>query len=209
VEPTYRVPGLRATAKDCACVLALQLEIMPAVGGAMLRVAAPQLAIAPSAVCDRQAQPLARISIAAWIKRLHIGSASLICFARAVNDTPKLAALLVATQVMQAPVSMALVAAVMALGGLIFARRVAETMSLRVTRLDPTQGLSANLITSTLVLGASQFGWPVSTTHVSVGSIAGVGANALNWEALRGVLLSWLATLALAAGIAWLVMQNL
>lgn len=206
---TYRVLRLRSTAKDCACVLAPTLQMLPATGGAMLRVAGPQMVIAPSAVCDQHMQALARISITAWLNRLHIGSASLICFARAVNDTPKLAALLVATQVLQAPVSMVLVAVAMALGGLLFARRVAETMSLRVTRLDPTQGLAANLITSALVLGASQFGLPVSTTHVSVGSIAGVGANALNWHALRGVLLSWLATLPMAAGIAWLLMQSL
>lgn len=66
-------------------------------------------------------------------------------------------------------------------------------MSQRVTRMDHTQGLSANLITAVLVLFASKLGLPVSTTHVSVGAIAGVGANAgtLDWVALRNILLSW------------------
>lgn len=141
--------------------------------------------------------------------RLHILSAGLICFARAVNDTPKLAALLVAAHLLQAQVSIGRIAGMMALGGLVFARRVAETMSRRVTRIDPTQGLSANLITATPVLGASQFGLPVSTTHVSVGAIIGVGAGAdtLNWGELRNVLLSWVATLPMAAGIAWLALN--
>ena len=102
-----------------------------------------------------------------------------------------------------------MIASVMALGGLLLARRVAETMSRRVTRMDSTQGLSANLITATLVLGASQFGLPVSTTHVSVGAIAGVGASSktLNTAALRTILLSWVATLPMAAGLAWFTLR--
>uniref|UniRef100_UPI00375317A8 inorganic phosphate transporter n=1 Tax=Polaromonas sp. TaxID=1869339 RepID=UPI00375317A8 len=99
--------------------------------------------------------------------------------------------------------------AAMALGGVLLSRRVAETMSRRVSRIDSTQGLSANLITATLVLGASQFGLPVSTTHVSVGAIAGVGtgADTLNKSALRTILLSWVITLPMAAGLAWLAHQ--
>lgn len=207
----YRVLRLRRAAKDCACVVTPQLKLASAQGGATLSVAMPHWVIAESAACDKLEQPAARFSIARVLDRLHIGSAGLICFARAVNDTPKLAALLIAAQVLKTEVSIALIAAVMAVGGLLLARRVAETMSLRVTRLDSTQGVAANLITAVLVLGASQFGLPVSTTHVSVGSIAGVGAgaNTLNWGALRGVLLSWVATLPMAAGMAWLVMQSL
>ncbi|OGA95426.1 MAG: hypothetical protein A3E79_12220 [Burkholderiales bacterium RIFCSPHIGHO2_12_FULL_61_11] len=203
----YRLLRLRPTAKDCACVLPPQAGLaLP--GGTLLSLATPQLLIADDATCDRLAQPRARFSIARVQDHLHILSAGLICFARAVNDTPKLAALLVAAHLLQAQLSIALIAVVMALGGLLFARRVAETMSRRVTRMDPTQGLSANLITATLVLGASQFGLPVSTTHVSVGAIIGVGAGAdtLNWGALRNVLLSWVATLPMAAGFAWLAL---
>ena len=99
----------------------------------------------------------------------------------------------------------------MAFGGLVFAKKVATTMSQKVTRLDDTQGLAANLITASLVLLASKFGLPVSTTHVSVGALAGVGASAgtLNWQALRSILLSWLATLPLALVVAWTVSKLL
>lgn len=192
---------------DCACVVAPPLMVSPAQGGAALNVGLPQVFFAPASSCDTLPQPLLRFSITRWMNRLHIGSASLICFARAVNDTPKLAALLIAAHVLGGPASIALIAGAMALGGMVFARRVAQTMSLRITQLDPTQGLAANLITATLVLSASQFGWPVSTTHVSVGSIAGVGGSAVNWSALRGVLLSWVATLPMAAGIAWVAFK--
>ncbi len=93
----------------------------------------------------------------------------------------------------------------MGLGGVLLARRVAETMSLRINHLDHAQGISANLITAILVIFASKWGLPVSTTHVSVGSISGVGARAgtLEWPALRAVLTSWAATLPFAAVSAW------
>jgi len=205
----YRLLHLRPAAKDCACVMPPQPGLATPDGAATLRLAAPRLLIAEDAACDKLEPPAARFSIARLLGRLHILSAGLICFARAVNDTPKLAALLVAGHLLQAQVSITLIAGAMALGGLVFARRVAETMSRRVSRMDPTQGLAANLITATLVLGASQFGLPVSTTHVSVGAIIGAGAGAatLNRDALRNIVLSWLATLPTAAGIAWLALK--
>lgn len=92
---------------------------------------------------------------------------------RSVNDTPKLAALLLGAK-LSGLGSMAMVAAAMAAGGLILARRVAETMSLRLNRLDARQGLCANVITAALVLLASKFGLPVSTTHVTVNEVATV-----------------------------------
>lgn len=70
------------------------------------------------------------------------------------------------------------IAIAMAAGGLLFARRVAETMSKRVAVLRHAEGAAANFITAGLVMSASVFGLPVPTTHVSVGSIAGVGASA-------------------------------
>lgn len=204
----YRLLHLRPAAKDCACVMPPQPGLATP-DGATLSLAAPRLLIAEDAACDKLEPPAARFSIARLLGRLHILSAGLICFARAVNDTPKLAALLVAGHLLQAQVSITLIAGAIALGGLVFARRVAETMSRRVSRMDPTQGLAANLITATLVLGASQFGLPVSTTHVAVGAIIGAGAGAatLNRSALRNIVLSWLATLPTAAGIAWLALK--
>ena len=177
----------------------------PVSGGAALRgIGVPVLLVADNVSCDAQV-PLARVPVPSLKKGLHVASAVTICFARAVNDTPKLAALLIAAKAFNQEVSIVLVGMLMAIGGLVFARKVAETMSQRVTRLDDAQGLIANLVTAALVLLASKFGLPVSTTHVSVGSIAGVGASAktLNWPALRNVMLSWVVTLPLAGVIAW------
>ncbi|MEL1250877.1 inorganic phosphate transporter [Aurantiacibacter gilvus] len=138
---------------------------------------------------------------------VHLLSASVICFARGVNDTPKLAALLLASQLVSGTGSALVVTVAMGAGGWLLSRRVAETMSHRINRLDTGQGVSANLITAALVLFASRLGMPVSTTHVSVGSIIGTGgaAGTLHGQVVRNVLLSWVATLPISAGIAYAI----
>lgn len=191
-------------AGECVCVVVPEpLSVQP--DGAVLRAALPQVVVASEAVCATLDAPL-RVSVPRSLDRLHVLSAMSICFARAVNDTPKLAALLLATQLWSANVSLLVLAGVMALGGLLFSRRVAYTMSQRMTCMNHREGLVANIVTAGLVLFASRLGLPVSTTHVAVGAIAGVGASArsLNWAALRQVLLSWLATLPLAAVLAFI-----
>lgn len=201
----YRLFSRSSIETDCACVV-LPLQ-MPSPGSAAVLTNShipPKVVLAASADCDKL-QTSSRISVTRGMDKLHIASAISICFARGVNDTPKLAALLVAAKVLDVKTSMITIAAIMALGGILFARKVAVTMSQRVSRMNHAQGLGANLITAGLVLFASKLGMPVSTTHVSVGSIAGVGAgaNTLDWSTLRSVLLSWLATLPLAMVLAF------
>jgi len=205
----YKLIALRRSKAECACVVESTV-VSPSPNGAAMTRSLPVFMVSTDAICN-SAPILAQFSIPRVLKKVHIGSAVTICFARAVNDTPKLAALLFAAQFTNSKLPIALVGIMMAIGGLIFANKVATTMSQKVTRMDDVQGLTANLITSSLVLMASKFGLPVSTTHVSVGAIAGVGASAgtLNWQALRSILLSWVATLPLALVIAWTASQLL
>ena len=151
------------------------------------------------------------VDVDSAVNALHVLSAGSVCFARAVNDTPKIAALLLAATALSGQVQPAwivvLVAMVMALGGLIQSRRVAETLSRGITALNHGQGLTANLVTAGLVLGASHLGLPVSTTHVSTGAIFGIGAvnGQRNWRTIARILLTWIVTLplglALGAGV--------
>jgi PiT family inorganic phosphate transporter len=131
----------------------------------------------------------------------HFLSAGVVGFARGLNDTPKIAAVLLVSPLLGAQASLVLVAAVMATGGALGARRVAETMSHKITGMSTGQGLSASVSTGALVLAASLAGLPVSTTHVSVGSLVGIGL--LNGRAdlsvIRNIVLSWVATLPTAA----------
>ena len=133
---------------------------------------------------------------------VHYLSASAVCFARAVNDTPKIAALLLAASVggvMTTPLVLTLVSVAVVVGGLVQSRKVALTMSKRITDLNPGQGLVANLVTAGLVLGASRFGVPVSTTHVSCGTIFGIGMvnKQRDWKTIAQILTAWLTTLPL------------
>lgn len=189
---------------DCACVIA-PVPVASA-GDGMLANAMPVVLIAPDQQCRDTPGLAARFSLTRAAGRAHVVSAAAICFARGVNDTPKLAALLIAGQVLDAVAAAITIAVVMAAGGLFYARRVAITMSQRVTRMDHAQGLAANLITAALVLFASKLGLPISTTHVSVGSIAGIGAGvgSIDWPMARNIVLSWVVTLPVAAALAWL-----
>jgi PiT family inorganic phosphate transporter len=93
------------------------------------------------------------------------------------------------------------VATAMLLGSLFNARRVAETMSHKITTLTHNQGLSANLVTALLVIFASKLGMSISTTPVSVGSLFGIGLESgkANGDVIASISLSWLLTLPCAA----------
>jgi PiT family inorganic phosphate transporter len=80
--------------------------------------------------------------------------------------------------------------------------------------MNQGQGFIANLTTSLLVVVASLFGFPVSTTHVSVGSLFGIGVTTgkANLPMVSAIVLSWLITLpcaALLGGIAYAVATSL
>lgn len=138
------------------------------------------------------------------VDALHFVSAGAVGFARGLNDTPKIVALLLAGQALAPESSLALVAVAMAVGGLLQARRVAHTMSKRITRINPGPGFTGNLVTAALVCAASGLGLPVSTTHVSVGSLFGVAVVNRKAQArtLVSILLAWATTLPLAAALA-------
>jgi PiT family inorganic phosphate transporter len=134
---------------------------------------------------------------------LHFLSAGAVSFARGVNDTPKIAALLLVAEMVTPGLALVAVGAAMAAGGLISARRVAETMSHRVTEMNPGQGFAANFVTAGVVIGASGLGLPVSTTHVSCGSLFGIGAvtRQAYWKTIVTILLAWVTTLPVAGAL--------
>jgi inorganic phosphate transporter, PiT family len=131
----------------------------------------------------------------------HFLSAGTVSFARGLNDTPKIVALLVLWKALDIQWGFAAIATIMAVGGLLGARRVAETMSHKITAMNHGQGFTANLTTAILVVFASLFGLPVSTTHVSVGSLFGIGLTTgkANPRVISAIFLSWLITLPCAA----------
>ncbi len=192
----------RITRASCACI-----DYPDGVGSfgsapALAMLPAPRLWGGELPECStRYSGPVLGISAESVAGVAHYLSAGAVCFSRAVNDTSKIAALLIAFEGSGVVSSLALVAIAMAVGGLIQSRRVAETMSKRITPLNQGQGLCANLVTAGLVLFASRFGMPVSTTHVSCGSLFGIGLvqRQFQWRVIGAVLATWANTFPLGA----------
>ena len=132
---------------------------------------------------------------------LHFLSGGAVGFSRGLNDTPKIVALMLACDAIHPTLGLALTALVMALGGILNARRVAQTMSRKITFMNPGQGFTANLVTAILVGLASPLKLPVSTTHVSVGALFGVGVvnRTARIKTILVILLAWVTTLPMAA----------
>lgn len=134
----------------------------------------------------------------------HFFSAGTASFARGLNDTPKIAALLLITQSFSIKLAMLMVGIMIAIGALIDAKKVAETLGKKITSMTPGQGFAANLVTAILVTTASFHSLPVSTTHVSVGSMLGMGAstNQAKWRTVLEILLAWVTTVPCGAILA-------
>ncbi len=77
--------------------------------------------------------------------------------------------------------------------------RVMQTIGTKITALTPSRGYAATLAAATTVVLASKTGLPVSTTHIAVGAVMGVGLTrgigALDLRVIRDILISWLVTL--------------
>ncbi|MBI3088143.1 MAG: inorganic phosphate transporter [Candidatus Omnitrophica bacterium] len=179
-------------------------------GTTVLQATGIQLSVGQLSACREQYHGRIIGIDAQWVlDRLHYVSAGAVSFARGLNDTPKIAALLMTASALSLRLETALLAVgiMMAAGGLLQARRVAETMSCRITDMNHGQGFTANLVTACLVTMASRFGLPVSTTHVSCGSLFGLGAvtGRARWGMVRTIILAWVMTLPLAAGLAAVV----
>ena len=85
------------------------------------------------------------------------------------------------------------------LGLATYGYRVMRTIGTKITALTPSSGFSATLAAATVVVLASRTGMPVSTTHIAVGAVMGVGMTsgvaAVDLRVIRDIVASWLITL--------------
>jgi len=194
---------------SCICVGDAPAATVADAGG-VAAMSAPTLVVRVGTVeaCEQEfGSGGVKLDVALATRTVHVLSAGAVCFARAVNDTPKIAGLALAAGAAGVAFTphawVAIVTAAMVLGGVVQGRRVALTMGDRITRLDEGQALSANVVTSILVLGASRLGLPVSTTHVSCGAIFGAGAvnGRIDRRIVTRIMLAWVTTLPLALAL--------
>jgi len=91
------------------------------------------------------------------------------------------------------------------LGLAIFGKRVMATIGHGITHLTPSRGFAAELAAASTVVIASGTGLPISTTQTLVGAVLGVGMArgiaALNLGVVRNIVISWVVTLPIGAGL--------
>lgn len=142
--------------------------------------------------------------------QLQVLTACYVAFAHGANDVANaigpLAAIYsvvktksVALQV-EVPFWMLFVGGIAVGGGLLaFGTRVMQTIGKNITEITPIRGFCAEFGAATTILICSRLGLPVSTTHVLVGSVVGVGImrgmGTLDLRILKNIGLSWLVTL--------------
>jgi PiT family inorganic phosphate transporter len=92
---------------------------------------------------------------------------------------------------------------VISFGTLVGGWKVIKTLGMRVTKLTPFGGFSAETSAGLTIIGATIFGIPVSTTHTITGSIIGVGSvkgvSAVRWGVAKNILWAWVLTIPLSA----------
>lgn len=221
-------PAVRALARKwegaCLCVMPASraLVTVDSQGGTRTlfqgsSIGSPVMAV-PSQ-CDRAGLQ----GLVVGLDTIHWISSGLASFARGTNDAPKIVAMLLlgsATAAWSSNSSQLAafggVALAMGLGSYLEGQRVTEVLAEKVTRMNHTERLSANLTTSGLVLAAGTLGLPVSTTHVSSSAIIGIGLlkglSNVRWTTVRDMVLAWVLTLpasGLLACIAYLLFSRI
>jgi PiT family inorganic phosphate transporter len=149
-------------------------------------------------------------------RRLQVLSAAYMAFSHGSNDAQKTMGIitlaLVAGGVLTEPVVplwvIVLAATAISLGTAGGGWRIIKTMGQRVVKLDPVHGFAAETTAATIILGASSFGMPVSTTHVISSAIMGVGASdrfsAVRWGVAGNIVVAWVLTIPASGAVAWL-----
>jgi PiT family inorganic phosphate transporter len=87
--------------------------------------------------------------------------------------------------------------------------RIIHTLGGKFYRIRPIHSFSSQLSSAIVIIIASLTGGPVSTTHVVSSAILGVGASQrrsqVRWGVVKDILVAWLLTVPISAGIAVLL----
>jgi PiT family inorganic phosphate transporter len=156
-------------------------------------------------------------------RRLQVVSAAFMAFSHGSNDAQKTMGIitlaLIAGGILPKDSTIplwviVLAATAMSLGTAAGGWRIIKTMGQKVVKLDPVHGFAAETTAATIILTASHFGMPVSTTHVISSAIIGVGSSdrlsAVRWGVAGNIVIAWILTIpasAVAAGIAYVVIS--
>ncbi len=148
-------------------------------------------------------------------RRLQLVSAALYSLGHGTNDAQKTMGIIAALLFSQGllgpaffvPFYVIVMAGVaMGLGTWFGGWRIVRTMGMKITKLHPFGGFSAETAAASTLFATASLGIPVSTTHTIAGAIMGVGAtrrlSAVRWGVARRIVYAWVLTIPSAAVIA-------
>jgi PiT family inorganic phosphate transporter len=158
-------------------------------------------------------------------RTLQVGSAAFMAFSHGSNDAQKTMGIMTLALITAgflppgSPVPLwviVLSASAMSLGTAAGGWRIIRTMGQKVVKLDPVHGFAAETTAASIILTASHFGMPVSTTHVISSAIIGVGSSdrlsAVRWGVAGDIVVAWVVTLPAAgavAAVAWAILSRI
>jgi PiT family inorganic phosphate transporter len=203
--------GLKNLRLDIDLTEALLLSFAVAAAGALVGRAF----LVRIRIDEASADPLDRFrDVERVFSVLQVMTACAVAFAHGSNDVANaigpLAAVLQATEgaalggkAVVAPWMLVVGGIGIVVGLATWGYRVMETVGRKITELTPSRGFAAELAAALTIVLASRLGIPVSTTHILVGSVLGVGMargiGALDLRVVGRIMVSWVATLPIAA----------
>lgn len=139
--------------------------------------------------------------------KLQVLSAALMAFSHGSNDAQKSMGIITLALLsggyigsLEVPLVVKLLcAAAMAVGTSVGGWKIIRTVGSKIFKMQPIHGFAADLNSSVVIMAATLFHLPVSTTHVVSGSIMGVGAaervKAVHWGVARQMVIAWVMTI--------------
>jgi PiT family inorganic phosphate transporter len=149
-----------------------------------------------------------------------VASSSMVALAHGTNDAQKtmgvISLALIANGSIAGGVSFGVpgwvvvsCATAIALGTYVGGWRIIKTLGTKVVEVRPPQGFGSETVAASVILASSHVGFPLSTTQVVSGAVAGSGVGrpgaVVNWGVAGNIVAGWVLTLPAAAAVAALV----
>ena len=159
----------------------------------------------------------AKFSMNKWLKKSQWVFAAALAYSHGANDTQKIIGLLTlalvaggSTAIETSPLWVRVCGGlVMFIGTMLGGWSIMKTVGRGIFNIRPIHSANSQLASMGSVLIATAIGAPVSTTHVVVGSVMGVGAadqyKMVHWQIVREIIIAWFITIPLAALVSALI----
>jgi PiT family inorganic phosphate transporter len=159
----------------------------------------------------------ASFNINVWIKKLQWLIAALLAYSHGANDAQKIVGIILialtsagySNNHLSQEWIKGIAGIVMFLGTMLGGWSIMKTVGRGIFAIRPLHSLNSQISSGSSIILATFFGAPVSTTHIVVGSVAGVGTadeiRMVNWQIGKEIIIAWLFTIPLAATVAAII----